>query len=243
MERRKIDWFEGYYVSNTWIVKTTHYCGSKQERELRYTDRDGYYICYLSKRWNHYTKWVHNLVAQAFIPNPENKRTVNHKNGDKHDNRVQNLERSTDSENCKHRFTWLGQKAIYHWGDKKPVIRIREDWEDYYNSLKEAHHKTWTRINSIRDVCNWKQFTAWGYKWKWGEYDEMKNNKGYHRPVEYKWKQYPSIWAFARRMWLNYQMVKYRIDSWWDMDAVVNWPKWMKFRRTRYKNNERLFTE
>lgn len=64
----------------------------------------GYYKISLCKNEKQKTFKVHRLVAEHFIDNPENRKCVNHKNGKKTDNRVQNLEWCTFSENTYHAY-------------------------------------------------------------------------------------------------------------------------------------------
>lgn len=67
-----------------------------------FSDKDGYLRINLTNEGKKTQHCVHRLVAQTFIPNPENKLEVNHKNGIKDDNAVLNLEWATRSENAIH---------------------------------------------------------------------------------------------------------------------------------------------
>lgn len=95
--------YEGFYqVSNLGRVKS-FYRG--KVHLLKYQlDSQGYVIVTLSKGGKQKGCKVHVLVAQAFIPNPENKPFVNHIDGNKSNPHVSNLEWVTQSENMKHAF-------------------------------------------------------------------------------------------------------------------------------------------
>lgn len=93
---KDIEGFENYQVSSLGNVrnKTT-------QRILKYSDSgNGYQKVYLSKDGIKYSKKIHRLVAEAFIPNPQNKSDVDHINTNRYDNNISNLRWATRKENC-----------------------------------------------------------------------------------------------------------------------------------------------
>lgn len=97
--------FEGHYmVSNLGRVKSViGFCRKGNRNKILSSGPDNkYQLVVLCKDSNKHPIRVHALVAKAFIPNPENKPYVNHINGIKHDNRLENLEWVTKSENELH---------------------------------------------------------------------------------------------------------------------------------------------
>lgn len=114
----------------------------------------GYIQVQLSSRPNRVQKLIHVLVATAFIPNPNNYPQVNHINGDKADNRAENLEWVTQSENIKHAYrTGLNIHSDKSGKPKRPIILIhskngeRIRFDSLANAAKflgEGHHN---RVN------------------------------------------------------------------------------------------------
>lgn len=127
--------FEGLYeVSNLGRVKSSAKINRAHEIVLKTPAnyRTGYLfadLCKAGQKNKHSS--VHRLVATAFLPNPEDKVQVNHINGDKTDNRLENLEWATRSENQKHSIdtglrTAKGEKNSQASLNEDGVLAIRE---------------------------------------------------------------------------------------------------------------------
>lgn len=99
---KDIKGYEGFYqVSNMGRVKRLVSVKCKKERYVAITkdQKKGYCRVMLSKNNKHSRFLIHRLIAECFIPNPENKPCVDHINGDKSDNRLENLRWCTYKEN------------------------------------------------------------------------------------------------------------------------------------------------
>lgn len=136
--------YEGYYeISNLANIRSikrsipTKSGYLKPEKERTITQRisnKGYLTVTLSSIGQSNSKHVHRLLAQAFIPNPENKATVNHLNGDKLDNRLNNLEWATYSENAIHAY----RNGLYKSNERKRRTIIDTCTGLTYPSIKKA---------------------------------------------------------------------------------------------------------
>jgi len=163
-----IPWYKTYYANKEW--KIYRYEWSFWSRKMEWHFLKPYisklrfwynYISLYEKWWIKRKNWIlHKLIAITFIPNPENKPQVNHKDGNKNNNSVDNLEWVTDRENKIHaRKNWL-------YNDKKSVIRISTDWEKIYESISLASKENNICTSDLSKCCNNKKKTAWWFIWK-----------------------------------------------------------------------------
>ena len=121
---------------------------------------------------DHKNLMIHRLVAEAFIPNPDEKLTVNHIDGNKLNNVVSNLEWNTYSENLKHAYA----HGLNYWNKKKgramrPVHMIDKDSGEIlktYQSIGEAIRDIGAiRQSPIIDVCRGRRKSFMGYAWRY----------------------------------------------------------------------------
>lgn len=160
-----------YLISNFGNMKSTErYCyhGDKpwlvKERLLsKVVGHTGYIEYQVTYNKKHRSEKAHRLVAEAFIPNPENKPHINHKDGNKQNNHVENLEWCTEKENVIH---------AYHHGLVKRCKKIAQ-YDMNMNLIKiwettgDIERAGIARKSSIHNVCKGINKYCKNYIWRY----------------------------------------------------------------------------
>jgi len=131
------------------------------------TQNDGYHFIVLNDNGKNECVLVHRLLALAYIPNPDNKPQVNHIDGNKHNNDLDNLEWVTASENMKHAYALglnKGRKGIY----KEPIYAHNPKTGDeiILYSTSDAK-KNGFNISSVKSCADRYMYRHKGYVFRW----------------------------------------------------------------------------
>lgn len=148
--------FKLYQVSNLGRVKSL-----RNNKILSQTIIFGYHLVRLTENSISKQHRVHRLVAEAFIPNPEFKETVNHEDGNKSNNNVNNLRWATQLENNVHAY----QNGLNKGAIKKCFqYSLQFDLLRCFSSVKEAERLI--GVSGVAQACHKHISTAGGYYWR-----------------------------------------------------------------------------
>lgn len=184
---KDIENYPNYQVSNFGRIKSkeryarTHIHNKDGMRKVKETilktlhNRRGYLRTTLYNENGRYQCFIHRLVAQAFIPNPNNLPAVNHKDENKLNNCVDNLEWCDNKYNNNYgtRGERISKTKIENCNKAKPVICI--ELNKTFSSIMEAQRQLNINNSHISRCCLGKEKTAGGYHWKYLK--EMKKEK------------------------------------------------------------------
>jgi hypothetical protein len=160
-------------VANNYYITREGLVWSKMKKKYMSPNKNEYLYIGIRRKNKYYQTVIHRLVAKAFIPNTDKTLTiVNHKNGNKYDNRVENLEWVTPSYNSIHAHaTGLNKKtktSVYQCTKKGKKLKKFESIKSASDVLNISHQL-------ISRACRLKNYTAGGFKW---EYENSQKNTG-----------------------------------------------------------------
>lgn len=168
---KTIEDYPNYMVSNMGRVKAINWNRENKEKEIKpYTTYKGYLRLRLCKNGKSKQFQIHRLVAQAFIPNPENKPYIDHINTDRTDNRAENLRWVTNKENCNNPIS----KKHYSNGNKNknniPILQFDKNMNfiKKWESLADAERSLGLK-RRLSEYCSEKygRKIAGGFIWRY----------------------------------------------------------------------------
>lgn len=158
---RIIENYPNYTISDKGEIVNTN-----TNKKLKgYIRKDGYVIVTLSKGGKKYKCYLHRLVAETFIPNPDNLPQVNHKDEDKTNNCVSNLEWITPKDNC-NCGTRNERQGLGH---SKPIEQYDLDGNfiKEWSSATQVERDLGFNHSNISKCCLGRYNTAYNYKWRY----------------------------------------------------------------------------
>ena len=171
VEWRPVPGYDGYFVSNTGLIKS---CKRKKSILMKFRNYKGYLKVLLSKNNKVRQFFVHRLVAQSFVENPLNLPFINHKDECKTNNNANNLEWCTQKYNVNYGNAQQKRMDIQRYKGAKRFRKVCQIKDGVviatFESENEAARKTGCWQSSICSVVNHKRIkSTGGYEWKFAE--------------------------------------------------------------------------
>ena len=152
--------YEGYYeisnlsrihsINRSIQTKAGYFKPEKERLLVQRTNNKGYLTVTLSKDGYSKTHFVHRLLATVYIPNPANKPILNHLDGDKLNNRLDNLEWVTYSENALHAY----KTGLYASNERKGRMIVDTCTGRVFKSLKKAAEYLSLNYSTVRNYLS-----------------------------------------------------------------------------------------
>lgn len=168
----------------------------KQQEVKYYINSNGYYGVSMKNKEKHITQFqaVHRMVAETFIPNPARFKVVNHLDNNRFNNRVDNLEWTTQSENLKYAYN-QGRMHVLPKGEAHKDCKYSDDQIRQVCELLQAGYRnkdvaemTGVPSGYISDIRNreWRKDISKDYEWETIAFKDRKGSKAYNATIDEK---------------------------------------------------------